>query len=207
MLYSQFIETALKTAYRLFEGRIRKGDDSPMFLHGLAVMLILAEDEQNRDDEEMLAAALLHDAIEDLPAGTAETLRGLYPLNPRVVDLVEDLTDPLGRQQSEAWKRTRYRERKQAYIDHLLAVEDLAVVRISCADKIHNLRGFNLGCQVHGLKYWEPFNAPPATHLWYFEKLQWVFGSRLGNESPLFVEYDRLYHQLRERLVACMEEE
>jgi len=69
-------------------GQTRKFTDNvPYINHPVAVAKILAE---VCDDEEMLAAALLHDTVEDCDASLDE-IKARF--GKRVADLVDDLTD------------------------------------------------------------------------------------------------------------------
>lgn len=49
------------------------------------------------------------------------------------------------------------RERKQAYLEHLESAPD-EVLRVSLADKLHNIRAITLDYERVGDQLWERFN-------------------------------------------------
>ncbi|HEV2815367.1 MAG TPA: HD domain-containing protein [Solirubrobacteraceae bacterium] len=78
---------ALQFAVAHHEGQRRESDAAPFILHPLEVAVLL----RNRGyDDEVVAAGLLHDAIEDTDA-TVEDLREHF--GPRVCELVRALSD------------------------------------------------------------------------------------------------------------------
>ena len=66
------IEQAIAFATKAHEGQVRKGTDRPYIVHPIEVGEIVAS---MTDDEEVIAAAILHDTIEDCEGVTAEVLR------------------------------------------------------------------------------------------------------------------------------------
>ena len=108
-------------------GQVRKGADStPYIEHPLAVAQALAE-EGGVDDAEMLAAALLHDTIEDTPTVYDDLSE---EFGDRVAGMVVELTDD---------KRLPKAERKQLQIEHAAHIcRDAQQIKL--ADKLCNLR-------------------------------------------------------------------
>jgi myo-inositol-1(or 4)-monophosphatase len=85
---SELVKDALETARRAHAGQLRRGSDGlPYVEHPLAVAEILAE---RRYDDEVLAAALLHDVVEKSDVEAAEVRERF---GDRVADLVEALTE------------------------------------------------------------------------------------------------------------------
>jgi (p)ppGpp synthase/HD superfamily hydrolase len=78
---------ALAIATIAHEGQRRKYTDEPYIVHPLAVWAIVVG---VTDDDEMAAAALLHDVIEDTSVTTYQLE---YFFSDRVVQLVRELTD------------------------------------------------------------------------------------------------------------------
>jgi (p)ppGpp synthase/HD superfamily hydrolase len=62
-LYSPLIDSALVFAAQAHRGQARKGTDIPYIVHPVGVMLLLRA--SGETDPEVLAAALLHDTLED----------------------------------------------------------------------------------------------------------------------------------------------
>lgn len=107
------------------DGRRKDGNTSPYINHPIAVAGELVE--ARIEDPEILAAALLHDTLEDTSA-TSEDLEREF--GPRVRRLVEELTDD----KTLAWD-----ERKRRQVEHARQLEaDAKLIKI--ADKISNVR-------------------------------------------------------------------
>lgn len=143
---SRRLLSALSFAADLHSNQCRKATKIPYLSHLLAVASLVMED---GGEEEEVIAALLHDAIEDqgdtFPGGR-EGLRDRIrrDFGERVLEIVNACTDDEGhikgkastpQAEAVAWKR-----RKDEYIAHLQNVNDPAVLRVSCADKLHNAR-------------------------------------------------------------------
>ena len=123
---SPLILRAADFAARKHRLQKRKDEESsPYVNHPLAVALLLA-DVGGVNDPEVLAAAILHDTLEDTETTPAE-LEAAF--GARVRALVEAVTDD---------KKLRKAERKQLQIDHAGALSPDAVL-IKLGDKIANV--------------------------------------------------------------------
>src|SRR4051812_35149261 len=90
-LYGPKIGEALKLAADAFATRVRKGSGVPYLTHLLTVATIVME---NGGDEDQIAAAVLHDYLEDIPgASEAEVARGFGDRVARIVRALSDATD------------------------------------------------------------------------------------------------------------------
>jgi len=121
--------TILKAAYfeaEKHKSQRRKNEDaSPYINHPLEVAMLLAEI-GGIEDPEILAAALLHDTVEDT-ATTPEEIEKNF--SSRIRTLVEEVTDD---------KKLPKLERKQQQIDHAKHISpDAALIKLG--DKISNI--------------------------------------------------------------------
>lgn len=108
------------------------GEDRPAyFLHLTEVAWLLAQ--SAIDDNELIAAAFLHDIIED--CGYDETSLAQAIGNCRVAQRVAAV--------SELAKGQSWEARQQAYWERLRAINDPAILALSCADKTSNLMDMN----------------------------------------------------------------
>ena len=124
--YTPRLYQAVNTAARAHDRHQRKGSDIPYIVHPFSVMTIAAE---ATEDEDVLIACLFHDILEDVPENYSEqTMRQEY--GDRVTELVLGVT-----KNSDI---TDWRQRSEAYLEHLWQADDGAVI-VSAADKIHNL--------------------------------------------------------------------
>ncbi len=124
------IEKAYLYAKEHHEGQLRK-DGSPFISHPIAAAQIIAEDLHL--NSETIAAALLHDCIEDTEA-TYEEIAAQF--SPTIADLVEGVSK-LTRLQYV----TKEEEQAENLRKMLMAMtKDIRVILIKIADRLHNMR-------------------------------------------------------------------
>ena len=120
-------------------GSDRRKSGEPYVLHPIAVAAILAEMQL---DAESIVAGLLHDVVEDTPVGPERINR---EFGPRVVKLVDGVTK-LGRIPWTADDGSTPATREKAHQAEslrkmfLAMVDDIGVVLIKLADRLHNMR-------------------------------------------------------------------
>lgn len=154
------LDQAIIFATNAHSGSVRKGTPIPYILHPLEAAAIVAA---MTDDREVIAAAVLHDAVEDTDA-TLETIRQQF--GQRIAELVGAESEnkrthlPAG----STWKL-----RKQETLNHLAATQDPAVRMIALGDKLSNMRAIHRDYLSMGDKLWDRFNQKdPAEHYWYY---------------------------------------
>jgi guanosine-3',5'-bis(diphosphate) 3'-pyrophosphohydrolase len=123
---SLILRAASFAADRHRDQRRKGNDESPYINHPFAVASALC-DEGGVTDAELLAAALLHDTIEDT-ATTQEELRRAF--GARIAGIVVEVTDD---------KRLSKAERKRLQVEHAAQVSKEAK-QLKIADKLCNLR-------------------------------------------------------------------
>ena len=137
--------------------------------HLFAVCSLALED---GGDEDEAIAGLLHDAAED--QGGKATLDEIgRRFGPVVAMLVDGLTDTL-EDPKPAW-----RPRKEAYLQRL-AGEPESVMRVSIADKLHNMRSIAIDLENNGEDAWERFNAGRDGQAWLHRSLLAIFETSLS---------------------------
>lgn len=124
------VERAVSVAEQLHDGQTRESGD-PFFVHPLSVALSLAALEAGRD---MLVAALLHDVVEDARADVPAIRDGF---GEDVVRLVEGLTKLSKMRQEGGHPSLRQVASLRKLL--LLASEDIRVIIIKIADRLHNI--------------------------------------------------------------------
>jgi GTP pyrophosphokinase len=131
------VERAYHKAEVAHAGQVRKSGE-PYFTHCVAVAQILAD---MRLDAEAIAAALLHDIVEDTPV-TLEDLRTEFGAN--VATMVAGVTKlknlPINVEGKS--RNNRNADRELEYIRKMLLTmgDDVRVVLIKLADRLHNMR-------------------------------------------------------------------
>lgn len=165
---------------------VRKGDGSPMILHAMEAAAITATLTR---EEEVIAAAALHDTIEDAGV-TPEEIRARF--GPRVAELVLAETEDKRRDvpPGESW-----RVRKEETIARLRASRDPQVGMVFLGDKLANMRAFYRSKQSEGRAMWLHFNQKdPEQHHWYYRSIADALGDL--KDTPAWREYDELIRRV-----------
>ncbi|GBE11337.1 MAG TPA: GTP diphosphokinase [Gammaproteobacteria bacterium] len=130
------IRRALACALPAHEGQ-RRASGEPYVRHSMAVAEILAG---LHLDAETIAAAILHDVIEDTPLTLEELAREFGPTVARLVDGVTKM-DVIHDVRGLREKGRRERDQAESLRKMLLAMaEDVRVVLVKLADRLHNMR-------------------------------------------------------------------
>ena len=176
------IENAIIFAVNAHAGTKRKGKDRPYILHPIEVMTIAAG---ITEDEEVLAAAVLHDTIED----TGVTRREISDaFGERVAALVDSESENkrTGLPPESTWQL-----RKQETIDHLITAER-DVKLIALGDKLANLREIARDYAVLGDALWARFNQKDKKlHGWYYRSVFQALEPEFAG-TPAIEEYREL---------------
>jgi len=173
---------ALGLAVELHSRQARKGSKIPYLGHLLGVCGLVL-DAGGSEDEAI--AAILHDAVEDQGgAPTRDRIRVQF--GGQVAAIVDGCSD------TDVIPKPPWRLRKEAYIEHLKSAPE-AVLRVSAADKLNNLRAIVRDYEDIGEALWARFNAD-ADQLWYYGAALRVFEERLS--GPLTRELRQAYSAL-----------
>ncbi len=167
-ILAERFETALRFAATVHCAQTRKGGDIPYIGHLLGVCSLVIEDGGSEDEA---IAALLHDAVEDQGGEPM-----LAQIRERFGDHVAEIV--LACSDTTEIPKPPWRERKQAYLDHLDSAA-ASVLRVSLADKLYNARAILRDYQTHGETVWDRFNrdAGRDQQLWYYGSLAEKFST------------------------------
>lgn len=180
------LDEAVVFATRAHSGQVRKGTNTPYILHPLEAAVIVAS---MTDDPEIIAAAVLHDTLEDANVSLAEITS---KFGPRVADLVKSETENKRDDQpaSETWL-----VRKQETIDALKVEKDIAIKMLALADKLSNIRAMYRDHRAIGNQLWERFNQKdPKMHAWYYRAI--AEATIELNQYPAWQEYNLLVEKV-----------
>ncbi len=123
------VSRAFKLCYRAHHGIIRSSGE-PYYLHPLEVATIVIK--EIGIDDLSVAASLLHDTVEDTEVTLDDISRDF---GPQVRSLIDGLTKISGVFQNKGVKQA------EAFMKLLISMaEDLRVVMIKFADRLHNMR-------------------------------------------------------------------
>ena len=156
------LDKAIVFAVKAHAGTERRGKGFPYIVHPLEAVEIVAT---MTTDQELLAAAALHDTVEDTDV-TLDDIR--RELGDRVAKLVEEESDVFMEGVSEA---DSWHERKQAAIDRLShASRDAKMVALG--DKLSNARIIYRDFVQKGDKLWSIFHVTDVKeHEWHYRGL------------------------------------
>lgn len=160
---TSFLDKALVFAIKAHSGVERRGKDLPYIVHPMEAVAIVAT---MTKDQEILAAAALHDVIEDTEY-TEESIRKEF--GERVANLVSSETDLVveGKSESDSWK-----ERKQYAIERLAKLDRDEKI-VSLGDKLSNARAMLQDYEELGEELWDKFHVnDPKLHKWHYEGLR-----------------------------------
>ena len=189
MFYSPLVEKALRFAASAHRAQLRKGTDIPYLTHLAGVAVILAR--AGFDDDEVLAAAFLHDAVEDAGVTLSHVVEAFTP---RVAEMVAALSET---KLDAAGVRLPWRDRKREHLARLAAASP-EVKAVALADKVHNLGTLADDLAVDPLA-WSRFNAGPDELLWYHAAVVDAAGD-VAALAPLAGECRRMIDLLRTRM-------
>lgn len=171
---------AINFAQKAHQGQYRKGTKIPYIIHPLGVMEILCRYDANED---IVIAAILHDTIEDTNT-TPECLEKHF--GKRVTELVLAASEP---DRDASWE-----ERKQHTITFIQNINDIDVLLLSCADKLHNLKSMIEDYAFLGDELWTRFNRGKDQQKWYYKSLSEAYLAH-NISHPIFKEYYDKVHK------------
>ena len=184
-LDTQLLDRAIVFAVKAHAGTERRGKGFPYIVHPMEAMEIVAT---MTPDQELLAAAALHDTVEDTDV-TIEQIRAEF--GDRVASLVEAESDVMVEGVSE---EASWHARKQAAIDRLArAPHDAKMVALG--DKLSNMRAIARDYAMQGDKLWSLFHASdPKDHEWHYRGLADSLRELSGTFA--FQEFESLIDQV-----------
>ena len=192
-IFSPLVERAIETAAEWHDGTFRKGRWSPPVVvpptdepasqvpamaHVTAVALTV---QRAGWGDEAVAAAFLHDALEDANRYRQRLAREVLVerVGEAVVAIVEAVSEP---KTDDAGTMLPWRARKETYLERLAAGPDESVA-VSLADKLHNAyamasslaEGIDIFTSAPGRR---ALSAGPADQRWFFEAVLGVSEDR-----------------------------
>ena len=171
---SSLLDRAIAFACEAHRNVERRGKGFPYITHPLEAMSIVST---ITSDQELLAAACLHDVIEDTEY-TYEDIKERF--GERVADLVNAETDQVfpNMSSSESWHL-----RKEAAIKHLAeASREVQIVAIG--DKLSNMRAIYRDYKVDGESFFNRFHVKdPKEHAWHYRSLAESFNKIRDTEA------------------------
>ena len=184
-LNTELLDRAIIFAVRAHAGTERRGKGFPYIVHPMEAVEIVST---MTPDQELLAAAALHDTVEDTDV-TVDRIRAEF--GDRIAELVAAESDVFteGVSEEDSWHA-----RKQAAIDRLAkAPHDAKIVALG--DKLSNMRAIARDYAVQGDALWNLFHAKdPKDHEWHYRGL--ADSLRELQDTFAFREFESLINQV-----------
>jgi len=173
---SPLVRKAYTRAAILHKDQKRKTTDAPLIIHQIGTAFILIRYTNN---EEIIAAAFLHDTLEDVPGYSLENL--IEEFGEKIARIVKEVSEEKDPQESQQSKKETWRRRKEGYLAGLEQASYEALM-VCCADKIDNLFSLLDSYKLSGKSILEKFNAPPDQLLWFYQSVFTILAERLDND-------------------------
>ena len=180
-LDTDFLDRAINYAVKAHAGTERRGKGFPYIVHPMEAMEIVST---ITSDQELLAAAVLHDTVEDTDV-SVEDLRKEF--GSRVAGIVEEESDRFtpGISAEASWH-----DRKQAAIERLAKASMDAKI-VAMGDKLSNMRAIARDYSKVGDDLWNLFHVPDRSeHEWHYRGL--ADSLRELSDTEAFQEFESL---------------
>lgn len=178
----ELVNEAIIFAATVHDGMRRKRNDTPYILHPMEAAVIVST---MTEDQEVIAAAVLHDVVEDAGV-TMETIEEKFGVRVRELVACETEDKRPDRPSIETWQI-----RKEESLLVLKNTEDIDVLIVWLGDKLANMRSLYREWKIQGDAMWNNFNQTnPKMQAWYYYSIV-EFTSRLSH-TPAWIEYKAL---------------
>ena len=184
-LNTALLDRAIVFALRAHAGTERRGKGFPYIVHPLEAVTIVAT---MTSDQELLAAAALHDTVEDTDV-TIDQIRAEF--GDRIASLVATDSDiPVQDMNAEdSWY-----VRKQAAIDRIAASSHDAKI-VAMGDKLSNMRAIARDYVMQGDALWNLFRVKNRKdHEWHYRGLAEAL--RELQDTFAYKEFEQLINQV-----------
>ena len=178
----ELVSEAISFAVKAHDGMRRKKSEAPYILHPMEAAVIVGT---MTDDQQLIAAAALHDVVED--AGIAlDDIEARF--GKRVRELVESETED---KREELPPSATWRVRKEESLATLKNTEDIGVLMVWIGDKLANMRAIYRDFKVEGSAMWQRFNQKDeAQQAWYYRSIAELTAAL--SDTSAWLEYKTL---------------
>ena len=178
----ELVSEAIIFAVKAHDGMRRKKSEAPYILHPMEAAVIVGT---MSDDQNLIAAAALHDVVEDAGV-TIEEIEKRF--GSRVRELVASETED---KRADLPPTDTWRIRKEESLTVLKNTEDVGVLMVWMGDKLANMRAIYHTWKVEGDAMWEKFNQKNVSEqAWYYRSILRLT-ERLSDTSA-WLEYTAL---------------
>ena len=179
-------DKAIIFATKAHSGSFRKGTTTPYIVHPMEASAIVAT---MTDDKIILAAAVLHDVVEDTN----------YTINDIVKEFGEDVAHLVSAESEDKRdnlpSEATWKIRKQETLDHLKDKATKEEKMITLGDKLSNIRAMYRDYLEIGDELWDRFNQKDKSeHAWYHKSIAELLSDL--SDTSAYQEYVELVNKV-----------
>ena len=180
------VSEAIIFSTQAHDGMRRRKSEVPYILHPMEVGAVIGT---MTDKQEVIAAGILHDVVED--AGiTMEEIGERF--GARVMELVSAETE---NKREDLPPEDTWRIRKEETIERLKNTDDIDVLMLWIGDKLSNIRAIYRDFLVEGDAVWNKFHQSDIKiQAWYYRSIM-RYTERLSN-TVAWLEYKTLVEKI-----------
>ena len=178
----ELVSEAIAFSTKAHDGMRRRKGASPYVLHPMEVGAIVGT---MTDSQEVIAAGVLHDVVEDAGITIEEIGRRF---GDRVMELVASETE---NKREELPPEETWRIRKEESLEKLKNTDDMDVLILWIGDKLSNIRAIYRDFRVEGNAVWDRFHQSDiGAQAWYYRSIM-KYTERLSG-TLAWIEYKTL---------------
>lgn len=157
------LSEAIAFAAEAHKGQVRKGTKTPYIIHPMEAAAIAAT---MTDNHSVIAAAILHDVLEDTDH-TAKEIEEKFGTEVLSFILGDSENKRSDHPASETWQIRK--QETVSYVKNCASMQEKIVI---LSDKLSNLRAIYRDSKAIGPAFWDRFNQKdPAKHEWYYSSV------------------------------------
>ena len=185
-MMKDLVSEAIAFATKAHDGMRRRKSEAPYILHPMEVAVIVGTMTEN---QEVIAAGVLHDVVEDAGISIEEIGE---KFGARVMELVASETE---NKCEELPPEDTWQFRKEESLEKLRATDDIEILMLWIGDKLSNIRTIYRDYLVEGDVLWNKFHQSDITaQAWYYRSIM-KYTERLSN-TLAWEEYRTLVEKI-----------
>ena len=178
----ELVSEAIAFAVKAHDGMRRKKSKAPYILHPMEAAVIVGT---MSDDQNLIAAAALHDVVEDAGVFIEEIEE---KFGKRVRELVGSETED---KRADLPPSDTWRIRKEESLSVLKDTDDIGVLMVWIGDKLANMRSIYRDWKIEGNAMWQRFNQKDVNEqAWYYRSI--VELTKRLSDTSAWLEYKTL---------------
>ena len=177
----ELVSEAIAFAVKAHDGMRRKKSKAPYILHPMEAAVIVGT---MSDDQNLIAAAALHDVVEDAGVSIEEIEE---KFGKRVRELVGSETED---KRADLPPSDTWRIRKEDSLSVLKDTDDIGVLMVWIGDKLANMRSIYRDWKIEGNAMWQRFNQKDVNEQAYYRSI--VELTKRLSDTSAWIEYKTL---------------